>query len=56
MGLTINLQQACVKVLLQCWELKDKHTLEPVFGDAIFSRLEWPHMAASVSNEAAPGS
>jgi len=31
-GLTADLQQRCVRVLIQCWEFRDRNTLEPLFG------------------------
>ena len=32
MGLTVTLQQSCVRLLMQCWEFKEKSTLEVLFG------------------------
>jgi hypothetical protein len=32
MGLTVDLHQNCERVLMRCWEFKDKSTLEPLFG------------------------
>jgi hypothetical protein len=37
-GLTVSLQQACVRVLKQCREFRDTHTLEPLFGIYPLSR------------------
>jgi hypothetical protein len=37
-GLTVSLHQSCVQVLKDCWELKDRHTLEPLFGIDPLSR------------------
>jgi len=31
-GLTADLQQRCVRVLIQCWEFRDRNTLETLFG------------------------
>lgn len=31
-GLTADLQQRCVRALMQCWEFRDRITLEPLFG------------------------
>lgn len=32
MGLTVTLQQSCVRLLMQCWEFKEKSTLDALFG------------------------
>lgn len=37
-GLTVSLQQSCVRLLKQCWEFRDRHTLEPLFGIYPLSR------------------
>lgn len=32
MGITVTLQKACLTVLMQCWEFKDRASLDPLFG------------------------
>jgi hypothetical protein len=41
MKLTVNLQTACVRVLIHCREFKDRHTLEPLFS--IEPLTKYPH-------------
>lgn len=39
-GLTVDLHQRCVRTLKECWEFKDKQTLEPLFGIDPLSRYQ----------------
>ena len=37
-GLTVALHQSCARVLMRCWEFRDRGTLEPLFGLEPLSR------------------